>query len=86
MKINFSDGFKKKYIKLNNLSKDRVNKTIKKFKINPFDQSLCNHNLQGRLKGFKSIKAGFDLRLIFKEEGGYIFVLMIDVGKHDDVY
>ena len=53
---------------------------------NPFDASLLNHGLQGRLKGFRSIKAGIDLRIIFKTEKSYAVVIMIDLGKHDDVY
>lgn len=86
MDIVTTENFNKKYKKLNSNLKLKIDKALAKFIINPFDVSLLNHNLQGRLKGFKTIKAGFDLRIIFKEENGYTLVIMIDLGKHNDVY
>lgn len=86
MKIVTTDKYDKKYKKLSISLKNRVDSVLEKFAKDPLDPSLLNHNLQGRLKGFKSIKAGFDLRIIFKEENGYVLVLLIDLGKHDEVY
>lgn len=68
MEIFTTDNFNKKYKKLNNNLKLKIDIALDKFIINPFDISLLNHNLQGKLKGFKSIKARFDLRILFKEE------------------
>lgn len=86
MEIITTDNFNKKYKKLSNNLKDKIDRALEKFAKDPFDTSLLNHNLQGRLKGFNSIKAGFDLRIIFKEENGYTLVVMIDLGKYDNVY
>jgi addiction module RelE/StbE family toxin len=86
MKIVTTDKYDKKYKKLSTDLKNRVDYVLERFIKNPLDPSLLNHNLQGRMRGFKSIKVGMDLRIIFKEEGGYILVIMIDLGKHDDVY
>ncbi len=86
MEIVTTDKFKKKYGKLNNIIKTKIDNVLRKFMNDPFDVSLLNHGLQGRLKGFRSIKAGIDLRLIFKKEEGYTLVILIDLGKHDDVY
>ncbi len=86
MEIVTTDKFDKKYKKLSTNLKDRVDSVLNKFIKNPFDPSLLNHNLQGRLKGLKSIKVGLDLRIIFKEENGYTLVLLVDLGKHDEVY
>lgn len=86
MEIVTTEKFNKKYKKLNQNVKLKIDTALSKFIINPFDISLMNHNLQGKLKGFKSIKAGFDLRILFKEEKGYTLVIMIDLGKHDDIY
>lgn len=86
MEILTTEKFNKKYKKLSSKLKLKIDVALSKFSIDPFDISLMNHNLQGKLKGFKSIKAGFDLRVIFKEENGYTLVIMIDLGKHDDIY
>lgn len=86
MQIITTEKFDKKYKKLSDNLKSNIDVALEKFIHNPFDPSLLNHNLQGRLKGLKSIRAGFDLRIIFKEERGYIVVILLDVGKHDQVY
>ncbi|MEI6042218.1 MAG: type II toxin-antitoxin system mRNA interferase toxin, RelE/StbE family [bacterium] len=86
MKIVTTDKYDKKYKKLSNNLKDKIDRALEKFAKDPFDPSLLNHGLQGGLNGFNSIKAGFDLRIILKEENGYILVLLIDLGKHDHVY
>ena len=86
MKIVTTVKYDKKYKKLGIDLKNRVDSVLERFIKDPLDPSLFNHNLQGKLKGFKSIRAGFDLRIIFKEENGYVLVLLIDLGKHDDVY
>ena len=86
MEIITTEKFNKKYKKFNQNIKIKIDAALSKFIINPFDTSLLNHNLQGKLKGFKAIKAGFDLRIIFKEENGYNLVIMIDLGKHNDIY
>ena len=86
MEVVITDKFNKKYRQLNNGLKAKIDGVLEKFMKNPFDASLLNHGLQGRLKGFRSIKAGIDLRIIFKTEKSYAVVIMIDLGKHDDVY
>ena len=86
MEIVITDKFSKKYRKLSNGLKAKIDSVLEKFIKDPFDAALLNHGLQGRLKGFRSIKAGIDLRIIFREEEGYFLVVLIDLGKHDDVY
>ncbi|MDB6069778.1 MAG: hypothetical protein JWL81_949 [Verrucomicrobiales bacterium] len=34
----------------------------------------------------RSIKAGYDLRLIYEEQGGHVTVHLLAVGTHDQVY
>lgn len=86
MKIVTTVKYDKKYKKLSIGLKNKIDSVLERFMKNPLDPSLFNHSLQGKLKGFKSIRAGFDLRIIFKEEDGYVLVLLIDLGKHDEVY
>lgn len=47
--------------------KDAVLEAIKLFKENPHDPSLHNHPLDKPMIGKRSISAGDDLRIIFRE-------------------
>lgn len=74
------------YRKLERRKKKAVDEAIDLFARHPFDPALNNHQLKGVLKGRRSISAGFDLRIVFREEGKYAFVSMIKVGSHEEVY
>lgn len=86
MKIIFKSTFEKQYMKLNPILQRKVDIALEKFESNPFDISLMNHNLTGKLFGYKSIRVNYSTRIIFKEEGGYTLVEIIQIGTHDDVY
>jgi mRNA-degrading endonuclease YafQ of YafQ-DinJ toxin-antitoxin module len=86
MRIIFNKTFEKKYRKLNSILQRKVDIAIEKFEVNPYDISLMNHNLTGKLVGYKSIRVNYNIRIILKEEGGYTLVEMIQIGTHDEVY
>lgn len=86
MKVFISKSFKKSYDKLDRADKVRVDITVEKFHKDPFNVSLNNHKLKGELKDFRSISAGFDLRLLYIEEGGHTIITFIKVGRHREVY
>jgi len=86
MQIIFNSTFEKQYRKLNPILQRKVDIAIEKFEINPYDISLMNHNLTGKLIGYKSIRVNYNIRIIFTEEGGYTLVRMIQIGTHDKVY
>ncbi|MDA0832425.1 MAG: hypothetical protein O2955_13275 [Planctomycetota bacterium] len=50
--------------------------------------SLKTHKLKGRLKDRFACSGGYDLRIIFKliKHEGQEAILLLTVGKHDDVY
>ena len=52
---------------------------------NPFDPRLKTHKLSGSLEGLWSFAVAHDCRVIFRflSEAQ---VLLIDIGKHDEVY
>ena len=86
MDIIFGSRYEKQYKKLQkNLKKD-VKESIAIFSNNKFDRRLDNHPLKGKYVGYRSINAGFDLRIIFREENGYAVVYMIQVGTHSQLY
>ena len=87
MNIYLSKNFLRSYKKLLNRN-PRLNNTITKklilFEDNPNHPSLRLHKLQGTMVTDWSISIASDLRLIFTyvEDG----ILLVDVGKHEDVY
>ncbi len=86
MKVLISSSFKKSYDRLDKVDRNKVDRAIDLFCKNPFHTSLNNHKLHGELSELRSIKASFDLRILYYEEGGHITVTFIKVGKHADVY
>ncbi len=52
----------------------------------PFPPVLRNHGLTGKLRGLRAISAGYDLRIVYEEEGGHACVLLLNTGTHDEVY
>lgn len=86
MKINYAKSFHKAARKLSRQNSLRVLKALSIFEKNPFDPSLQNHKLKGVQKDQRSISAGYDLRIIYREQGNHAIVLCIDVGTHKQVY
>lgn len=86
MKILFAKTFTKQYWKLREQERKRVDDTLELFRRDPHAILLYNHPLKGSMKGRRSLSAGFDLRIIFEERDGYTVVIMIAVGKHEEVY
>ncbi len=38
------------------------------------------------MKGLRAFSAGYDLRIIYRDEGGFITITLLDVGSHNQVY
>ncbi|OGC81585.1 MAG: hypothetical protein A2V81_04880 [Candidatus Abawacabacteria bacterium RBG_16_42_10] len=86
MKFIYTKGFQKSFEKLSPKQQSQVENTLKKFALDPLNIMLKNHALHGKLTGFRAIKAANDLRIVFREEQGYIFVVLINVGTHNQIY
>lgn len=86
MKIIYRKPFLKQFNKLERRKQEAVNEALDLFRKDPFDLSLRNHALKGEMSNRRSMSAGFDLRIIFEERDGYAVVIMIAVGKHEEVY
>ena len=86
MRIIFNNTFEKQYRKLNSVLQRKVDIALEKFEVNPFDISLMNQNLTGKLVVYKQIRVNYNIRIIFREEDGYTLVEMIQIGTHDEVY
>jgi len=63
-----------------------VESAIRQFKVDRLDANLRNHALKGKMKGLRAFSAGWDLRVIYREESSFITILLIDVGTHNQVH
>jgi addiction module RelE/StbE family toxin len=86
VKIRYQKSFSKDFAKLSPKQKSQVEKRIQEFIQNPFNPILKNHALHGKMITERSISAGGNLRIIFREEDDYIVVIFIHVGSHNKVY
>ena len=86
MKLIYTTRFFRAYKKLSEAEKERADEAIRLFEKDPMAVTLKNHALKGKLKGIRSIKAGYDLRILYTEEGGHAVVFFIEVGTHEQVY
>ena len=86
MKILFAKKMTKQYWKLRDSERRRIDDAIAIFRRDQFAFSLHNHPLKGSMEGRRSLSAGFDLRIIFEERDEYTVVILIAVGRHEEVY
>ena len=81
-------GFKKAYKKKSKNNKEWKNnfwESVELFKNNSFHPSLQTHKLSGKLKGLWAFSCDYDCRVVLKFIDSDS-VLLIDIGKHDEVY
>ena len=85
MKVIFHKNFRKEFKKLKQSEQKRALSRINIFQNDPFDEILNNHELKGRLSGFRSINLSGDLRAHYTlvSEDTAFFVLL---GTHSDLY
>ena len=86
MKILFRKQFTKSYGKLSVSEQFLVNQSLEIFEKDPFHSKLNNHALKGKLQGQRAFSAGFDLRILYREEGGHAVVYLLKTGSHNQVY
>ncbi len=86
MIIKLSAKFDKMYSKLSTENQYRVDKAINIFSHNPFDLRLKNHPLKGDKLGIRSFSAGYDLRILYKQESNHEIAIMLMTGTHSQVY
>lgn len=78
--------FRKAFARLVQREQAAVESAIQQFKVDRLDASLRDHALKGKMKGLRAFSAGWDLRVIYREEGGFITIILLDAGTHDQVY
>jgi len=65
--------------------KPKITQALETFIDNPHHLSLRTHKLSGKLRGLWAFIVAFDCRIVFQflDEQN---ILLIDIGKHDEVY
>jgi mRNA-degrading endonuclease YafQ of YafQ-DinJ toxin-antitoxin module len=86
MNLRYSRRFVASLRRLAPADKIAVIHTLELFVENPFDPSLRNHALAGRMTGKRAFAVAGDLRIVFAERGNYQDVTLLDVGGHSSVY
>jgi addiction module RelE/StbE family toxin len=86
MEILTHRSFEKAYAKLDSRQRNLVNRAITLFMEDRSNPALRDHPLKGKLAGLRSFSASWDLRVIYREEGGFVTVILIDAGTHNQVY
>jgi addiction module RelE/StbE family toxin len=86
MRIRYHKKFEKRFKKLPPSLKKKTISAIRKFVKDPFDKTLANHPLTGKLLGKRAFSVTGDIRIVFEEYNSYVLVIMLDVGSHSQVY
>ena len=87
MQLNTKKSFDKMYHKLQPKDKLKVRDSVNLFLINPTDKKLRNHSVSPKYPWCRSIDAGFDLRIILREdEQWYQIVTLLKVWTHSELY
>ena len=86
MEVIFTKPFRKAMSKLTLRQREAVGKALEQFQTDRATPSLQDHALKGAMKSLRSFSAAHDLRIIYREKGGFITVVLIDVGTHNQVY
>jgi mRNA interferase YafQ len=93
MQVVWSSSFTrsfKKITKRNPQLRDRITEILMLLAEDPFTPSLKSHKLTGNLEGLWSCSVAYDCRIIFEfseeEDVLEVFILLVNIGNHDEVY
>ena len=65
--------------------KPKIAQALETFVDNPYHPSLRTHKLSGKLRGLWAFVVAYDCRIVFQFLDDQN-ILLIDIGKHDEVY
>jgi mRNA-degrading endonuclease YafQ of YafQ-DinJ toxin-antitoxin module len=76
----------RKFLKKHPEIHSQYRKTLELLELNPYHPSLRLHSLQGRMSGLSSVSINISYRIVieFIIEGDKI--LLVNIGKHEQVY
>ena len=65
--------------------RDQYKKTLELLELNPYHPSLRLHSLEGRLKGLSSVSINLSYRIVLELEIRDRKIILINIGKHEQV-
>jgi len=92
MKLKRANKFGREYVKISKRNPQllyRIDNVIRSLEINPFDPSLKTHKLKGKLYGLWACKVTEDIRILFEiaeDVNKELYIHLLSVGKHDEIY
>jgi addiction module RelE/StbE family toxin len=86
MELIFTKPFRKAISKLSMRQRETVAKALEQYQVDRTNPALQDHSLKGKMKDLRAFSAAHDLRIIYREEGGFITILLLDAGTHNQVY
>lgn len=91
MKLLFSPTFlrnSKRLFKRNLKLAEKVSTTLSLLEVDINNPTLKTHKLQGKYEGLWACSVEYDMRIVFKvvQNDGEDALLLLKIGKHDDVY
>ena len=85
MRIVFQKSFEKRYKKLPNKIKQKVQEKNILFGKDPYNPILNNHALHGKYVGYRSISVTGNLRIVYKFLDKNT-VLFVEINTHNNLY
>lgn len=80
----------RKFVKRNRRLQEAIEKALEAMQQEVFDPRLGTHKLSGELYGLWACSCGYDCRIVFAleqdKESGDEFIVLLDIGTHDEVY
>lgn len=86
MRISYHRKFIKQFQKFPSSIQTSVTNTLEIFAKNPFTPSLKNHALSGKMQFKRAFSVARDIRIIYQEIDGHAWVILLDIGTHNQVY
>ena len=91
--LSWSNGFRrgfKKATRKDPFLQEKIFSVLEKLSGEPFDPVLKTHKLHGKLFGLWACQVEYDCRIVFtfekKPDNEKDLVVLVDIGKHDEVY
>lgn len=78
----------KRFVRKNPSAANALRSTLRFLAADAFDPRLRTHKLKGSLANSWASSAGHDVRIVFEfvQRGGEEAILLLSIGRHDEVY
>jgi mRNA-degrading endonuclease YafQ of YafQ-DinJ toxin-antitoxin module len=80
----------RKFTRKNLSLQNKIDNALRQLRLDAFAPSLGTHKLSGKLFGLFACSCGYDCRIVFSIEKEQLtnqeYIVLIDIGTHDEVY